>query len=440
MMRKLALLPSLLLVPTLVCAQPTADVKAGSGITMAVWSGTWEATTPLGPFNGNLTATPYVLLPKPLHSLEVRLPLAQLFPDLAISGFAQMQGTIANDNQIDFAVSAPGLVGQTVNVTIGGTPVAVQVTAVVGNISLWNDTPAAWLADWVTGDFRTIDTGTTGNNNFITLEGTTGLGNVVVTVKPSASGMSGNLGIARHVRIRNGASQGFWRTNGDGGIMSWQSLPPLPAGWGPGPVGDYDKDGYDDDISLLQNVTNRFGFYYTQFGAYTGWRNLGLIAGGLTMKDGADMNSDGHEDLVVQNNATRRVGVYYTNGLGWTGYTNFLLPPVGWDFVEMVDVDRDGFEDAVLMNTVTRKIGCYLMRNTTVVGWRTMMTLPAGFNIVGFGEFENTGDMAGYYDMLIHRPATNQLSAYTFMGHNLVTWKFVANMRAGWSPLSVGNH
>ena len=138
------------------------------------------------------------------------------------------------------------------------------------------------------------------------------------------------------------------------------SLAPLGAGWTARAVADFGGDGNLDVIAVHEStgqVAVRF------FGGAQGTTLLRsetinpLSAMGWNVIGAADLNGDGHPDLLLQNSSTRQVMVAYLGGASGTtvtatqelGSSSFG----GWTAAGMQDMNGDGHPDLILVNDAT---------------------------------------------------------------------------------------
>jgi FG-GAP-like repeat/Beta-propeller repeat len=131
---------------------------------------------------------------------------------------------------------------------------------------------------------------------------------------------------------------------------------------------DFNGDGHPDlmwqDNSTVQVAAwymgGALGNVYQSFG----WLNSAGLPG-WTLVGAVDLNGDGHPDLIWQENATGQVAVWYMGGAQGNIYQSFAwlnsgaLP--GWRAVGMADLNGDGHPDLIWQNTTTREIVVWYM-------------------------------------------------------------------------------
>jgi len=134
------------------------------------------------------------------------------------------------------------------------------------------------------------------------------------------------------------------------------SLAPLGGGWTARAVADIGGDG-NLDVIAVDKSTGQVGVYF--FGGPQGTTVLRsetvspLSAMGWNVVGAADLNGDGHPDLLLQNSSTRQVMVAYLGGASGTAVTGTQELNSssfgGWTAVGMQDMNGDGHPDLILV-------------------------------------------------------------------------------------------
>ncbi len=398
-------------------------VTNGVDLDLVVTGGDYEVT---GAFtsSGALDPSPMGRVRKPITTLNGRLALGTFFSQFGVNESVEVNGTKTGPDTINWDVVAPELAGKQVTVTINNIPVNVTLDAVepVKGLIQTTVTPAVpYSFSDVAGVFRIVDVGlTSGTTVSVKIKGTTILGAVQLDLRPTLSGHAGNLPLPSFVSlVQNPAPNlfGYWWTNGNGSITSYQGLGKLPAGWNLVGFADADKDA-DDDIALYNPTTRRLAFWLTTNGMISGWRTMvGLFVDSPVAV--GDLNNDGYADVLVRT-PSGMLGTYYLNGTGIAGWRRFFSggsPEV----VGIADMDRDNSQD-IVVKYGANSVGAYLVEDEVITGWKSMMALPAGYEPVGLGEF----DANHFNDLLVRNTATNVHSVY----------RFEKTMQVGWKPFS----
>jgi hypothetical protein len=146
----------------------------------------------------------------------------------------------------------------------------------------------------------------------------------------------------------------------DESFLGSVSLAPLGAGWTGRAVADIGGDG-NLDVIAADKSTGQVAVNF--FGGPQGTTLLRsetispLSAMGWNVIGAADLNGDGHPDLLLQNSSTRQVMVVYLGGSSGTAV--IATQDVsgsgfgGWTAVGMQDMNGDGHPDLILVNDVT---------------------------------------------------------------------------------------
>ena len=147
-----------------------------------------------------------------------------------------------------------------------------------------------------------------------------------------------------------------------GALLSSASLASLGAGWKGQAVADIDGDG-NLDVIATEAGTGQVAVKF--FGGQQGTSLLrtevidSLSATGWSVVGAADLNGDGHSDLLLQDDSSREVMVAYLSGS--TGISVSATQILnghdfrGWTAAGMMDMNGDGHPDLVLTEDATGK-------------------------------------------------------------------------------------
>lgn len=124
------LLSSLAAASCAALADSVDSFKAGKDMSFAITGGNFT-----GPFPGNLTPSPAVELSKPAGSLNSTNDFYKFLPQFGLHADLTLTGVKLNANLLRWNVSAPTLIGKTVNVTISGLTVPITVDSVSGHLT-----------------------------------------------------------------------------------------------------------------------------------------------------------------------------------------------------------------------------------------------------------------------------------------------------------------
>jgi hypothetical protein len=152
----------------------------------------------------------------------------------------------------------------------------------------------------------------------------------------------------------------FYGGSGGTTLRDFSSLDAPGAEWAARAVADLNGDGHPDVI-FVNKTTGQVDVYF--YGGLQGTNFLSsetigpLSATGWTVVGATDLNADGHPDLILQNPSTRQVLIHYLGGAKGTTVTateelsgsSFA----GWTAAGMQDINGDGHPDLILVNDAT---------------------------------------------------------------------------------------
>jgi glutamine amidotransferase-like uncharacterized protein len=138
------------------------------------------------------------------------------------------------------------------------------------------------------------------------------------------------------------------------------TLATLTAGWQAQAVADFNHDG---SFGVIASDASNGEVAVYLFGGTKGTSLLkkemisGLSAAGYNVFGAADLNADGHPDLLLQNRSNQEVMVAYlggTNGLSVLSTHNLESSTFsGWTASGMQDMNGDGHPDLIMVNNKT---------------------------------------------------------------------------------------
>jgi hypothetical protein len=176
-----------------------------------------------------------------------------------------------------------------------------------------------------------------------------------VLIGATASDRSGTKRLVYSDKSSGALAVNFYGKNQN--FLGSVSLSPLGAGWTARAVADIGGDGNLDVIAAHES-TGQVAVYF--FGGSQGTTLLRsetispLSAMGWNAIGAADLNGDGHPDLLLQNSSTRQVMVAYLGGSSGTTVTATQELNSssfgGWTAVGMQDMNGDGHPDLILVN------------------------------------------------------------------------------------------
>jgi hypothetical protein len=159
---------------------------------------------------------------------------------------------------------------------------------------------------------------------------------------------------------RGAVAVSFYGGTGHDTFLGAAPLMTLPAGWTAQATADLANNGNLNVIAVNES-TGDVAVY--SFGGTQGTSPLkremitGVSASGWNVVGAADLNADGHADLILQNRSTRHIMVAYLGGSNGTTVTSThnleSSEFVGWTAAGMKDMNGDGHPDLILVNDVT---------------------------------------------------------------------------------------
>ena len=199
-------------------------------------------------------------------------------------------------------------------------------------------------------------------------------------------------------------------------------VPAGAAGWVLVGVGDFRHNG-DKGLVYSESSTGALAvIFYGGAGGTISRVFSSLVAPGpeWAARAVADLNGDGHPDVIFVNKTTGQVDVYFYGGLQGT---NFLssetigpLSATGWNIVGATDLNADGHPDLILQNPSTRQVLIHYLggaKGTTVAATEELSGSSfAGWTAAGMQDMN--GD--GHPDLILVNDATGQSRVSYFGG------------------------
>jgi hypothetical protein len=217
-------------------------------------------------------------------------------------------------------------------------------------------------------------------------------------IEPSAQIASitiqgGGEGATGSIQIQSGARQPI-------GDFDWNGVPDLywqedgtnaPAAWYMG--------GADGSTILTSKVLR---------GPQPGWRIVGI----------ADLDGDRHPDLIWQQDGTNMVNVWYMGGVDGNtvlNAKNLSGPQPGWRIVGTADLDNNGHPDLIWQEDGTNAPAAWYMGGadgSTVLSGKVLRGPQPGWRIVGTADLDNNG----HPDLIWQQDDTNVVNVWYMAG------------------------
>jgi len=235
-------------------------------------------------------------------------------------------------------------------------------------------------------------------------------------------------------------SVGGWYLGGASGnqvkSFAWISGP--LQGWTPVDFVDLNRDGFPDVI--LRYSDGSLGVWYLGGARGNQFQSAALISGALQgwlPVGSADLNGDGYRDLLLQY-TDGSIGVWYLGGAQGNQVQSFAWlsgPLAGWTVVGAADLNGDGHPD-VLLQYLDGEIGVAYMAGSlgNQVQLFTLITGPlGGWKVVGLTDLN--GD--GHPDIVLRY--TDGSLGVTYMtgsfGNQPQSFALIAGPLPGWQGL-----
>jgi len=194
------------------------------------------------------------------------------------------------------------------------------------------------------------------------------------------------------------------------------------AGWVLVGAGDFRHNG---DKGLVYSESSTGALAVLFYGGRDGtvlreFSSLFTPGAEWTARAVADLNGDGHPDVIFVNKTTGQVDVYFYGGLKGTSFvsreTIGPLSATGWNVVGATDLNRDGHPDLILQNPSTQQVLIYYLggsKGTTVTATEELSGSDfAGWTAAGMQDMN--GD--GHPDLILVNDATGQSRVSYFGG------------------------
>jgi YVTN family beta-propeller protein len=231
----------------------------------------------------------------------------------------------------------------------------------------------------------------------------------------------------------------WYMTGADGSTMlSTKYLSGAMPGWSVVAIADVNADG-NPDLVWEQDGTNAVSVWYMGgadgsttvsqkylSGPIAGWRVVGM----------ADLDGNGHPDLIWQQATTNIAGVWYMGGSDGstmlsTKYLSGSMP--GQRIVAVTDLNADGHPDLVWQDG-TNAVSVWYMSGadgSTSISQKTLSGPIAGWRVVGMADL----DLNGHPDLIWQQDSTNTPSVWYMGGSDgstMLSAKYLGGPVAGW--------
>jgi hypothetical protein len=225
---------------------------------------------------------------------------------------------------------------------------------------------------------------------------------------------------------RNGNPQIIWYTGSKTYIAwstTWSGYHPtttatsfsLPTNYPTLAIADFDGDGFQDVVqwdpssSKLSIAKNNGSLNFTQQYSVVVLPNWGLV--GV-----ADLNGDGHHELVWRNRVTRHVGAWVMNRFQparWVGYDS---PALSWRIRGIGKVDASNAQGLIWRNEQTGQTSSWKLNTNGQVTHAVLPTGASPWEIEGAPYFDG---MNGLPEILWYNTQTGSVSVWRVRGTSI---------------------
>ena len=237
---------------------------------------------------------------------------------------------------------------------------------------------------------------------------------------------------------------GRWRyhaMDGKDRLAAESGEPALPAdpAWRLAGVGDFDGDGFDDDVLLRHADTNRWRYLPMDGRAVADGEGAANLTANpsWTVAGIGDLNGDGRDDVLLRHADTSRWYYYPMDGrtvLDGRGTAN-LSANGAWTFAGIGDLNGDGRDDVLLRHADTSRWYYYPMDGRAVAGGKGSAALSsnAAWAFAGMGDLDGDGTTD---DVLLRRSDTGRWHYSPMSGRTAGGGKGSANLTPdpAWRP------
>ncbi len=238
----------------------------------------------------------------------------------------------------------------------------------------------------------------------------------------------------------------MWYLGGTQGnqYQSWAEASNAPAGWNLICAADFNGDGHPDLV--LQNTSTGQVVVWYMGGAagntYESWAWLSIEGpAGWTLVAAIDMNGDGHPDLIWENASTRQVVVWYMGGSQGNVYQSWAtagLSP-GWTLAAVADVNSDGHPDLIWQNDTTRQVAVWYMGGSGGNVYQSWAWLDpvgqTGWTVVGDADI----NLDGTPDLIWQNDTSGQVVVWYMggsQGNVYSSWSGIGGSVPGWRAIA----
>ncbi|MFD8141885.1 FG-GAP-like repeat-containing protein [Streptomyces sp. NPDC059708] len=201
-------------------------------------------------------------------------------------------------------------------------------------------------------------------------------------------------------------------------------------------VGDFDEDGKQDLVTSNTNTNNATVVLGNGDGTFGAATRFALGAGsGPQGIAAADLNGDGHQDLVTSNNTSGTLSVLLGDGHGGFAAPSSVSAGVALPSkLKLADVNEDGKQDAVLVAPGTPGNIAVLLGDGSG-GFGAASLLSAGSNLTSASVADMNGD--GHVDLVASSAGSNEVVVLEGNGAGAFAAPLAFGLNGGLNPQAV---
>ncbi len=228
-------------------------------------------------------------------------------------------------------------------------------------------------------------------------------------------------------------------TQSDGTVFRLTPQAPIPHRF------DFNGDGTDD--LLFQNSNGQTLVWDMNGEAVKSYGSVfTTVAPPWHIQAVADINADGHPDLLWWNSSTGECLLWEMAGSIGTTVLQYessfaSIPDTHWHPVSMADFDGDGHPDILWENSSTGQLLIWYMNGNTIKKYGSAFTtLPANWIVAGTADFNQDG----HPDLLLENTKTGQVLVWYLsgaLGTTILSYgsTFATLSDTNWSAVSTGD-
>ena len=150
---------------------------------------------------------------------------------------------------------------------------------------------------------------------------------------------------------------------------------------------------------------------------------------------GADLDGDGHADLVWRHATSGQAAVWLMDGPAVRQAALLPLVPAEWQVAGLGDLDGDGRADLVWRNATTGEDAVWFMHGATIAGATFLPWVSPPWAIAGLGDLD--GD--GRSDLLWRSPPTGENAVWLMQGAAVVSAAPTWTLPGPWEVAGLGD-